>query len=88
MLELEKQRIEQDSELLKQEKNKESDVWQTKVESMQKEHQQVVNNLQNVNMQYEQQVEENESLKNQLSQMQKQHSEMMNRFEMIEQKIN
>jgi hypothetical protein len=34
MLEFEKQRIEQDSELLKQEKNKESDVWQTKVESM------------------------------------------------------
>ena len=45
-------------------------------------------NLDNVNGSYKQQVEENENLKQQLEVMQKQHSEMMSRFESIEARLN
>ena len=45
-------------------------------------------NLDNVNGSYKQQVEENEKLKQQLEVMQKQHSEMMSRFESIEARLN
>ena len=38
MLELEKQRIEQNSQMLKQERDKESDEWKSKVVEMQREH--------------------------------------------------
>ena len=66
MLEIEKQRIEQNSELLKQERDKESVEWKARVNQMQREHDSVVKNLQNVNSQYMMQIEENESLKSQL----------------------
>ena len=49
MLEIEKQRIEQNSELLKQERDKESVEWKARVNQMQREHDSVVKNLQNVN---------------------------------------
>ena len=88
MLEIEKQRIEQNSELLKQERDKESVEWKAKVNQMQREHESVVKNLQNVNSQYMMQIEENESLKSQLEQMKNEHAEMMNRFAQIEEKIN
>ena len=88
MLELEKQRIEQNSDLLKQERDKESVEWKSRVAVMQQQHDRVVQNLDSVNNQYQQQVEENESLKMQLDQMKQQHAEMMSRFEQIEQKIN
>lgn len=88
MLEMEKQRIEQQSELLKQERDQESQEWKLKVSQMEQEHAKVVTNLDSVNCQYGQQVAENERLKSQLEVMQQQHSEMMNRFEQIEKRIN
>ena len=87
MLELEKERIEQQSEILKQQKDEESQEWRSKVAQMETEHAKVIKNLNSVNDQYSAQVQENEQLKRQLQQMQMQHTEMMNRFEQIEKKL-
>jgi hypothetical protein len=63
MLELEKMRIEHQSEILKQQKDEESTEWKIKVNQMENEHAKVVSNLTSVNTQYSQQVSENEQLK-------------------------
>ena len=63
MLELEKMRIEQQSEILKQQKDEESTEWKSKVAEMEQEHSKVISNLQSVNNQYSAQVNENQSLK-------------------------
>ena len=67
---MEKARIEEQTNALKKEKDQESDVWKNKVNSMQAEHQKVIENLNNVNETYNKQVEENKLLKAQLEMMQ------------------
>ena len=81
MLELEKMRIEEQSEELRQQKNEESLEWRAKVKQMEGEHGKVMSNLTSVNEQYSAQVSENLALRSQLQMMQTQHSEMMSRFE-------
>ena len=49
MLELEKERIEQQSEILKQQKDEESQEWRSKVAQMETEHAKVIKNLNSVN---------------------------------------
>ena len=70
MLELEKMRIEHQSEILKQQKDEESTEWKIQVDQMENEHAKVMSNLTSVNTQYSQQVSENEQLKTQLNLMQ------------------
>ena len=52
MLEIEKMRIEQQSEDLKQQKDEESEEWKAKVKLMENEHTKVMTNLTSVNEQY------------------------------------
>ena len=66
MLELEKERIEQQKEVLKMQKDEESQEWKSKVAQMETEHCKVMTNLQSVNQQYSAQVSENEHLKTEL----------------------
>ena len=66
MLELEKERIEQQTELLQRQKDEESAEWKSKVANMQQEHSKVMTNLKSVNEQYSAQVNENQNLKKQL----------------------
>ena len=54
MLEIEKMRIEQQSEVLKQQKDEESAEWRDKVAQMEQEHTKVITNLTSVNEQYHQ----------------------------------
>lgn len=63
MLELEKMRIEQQSDLLRQQKDEESSEWRSKVKKMEAEHAKVMSNLASVNEQYSAQVSENQALK-------------------------
>ena len=63
MLELEKMRIEQESDLLRQQKDEESAEWRSRVTGMEQERNKVMLNLASVNEQYSQQVQENGQLK-------------------------
>jgi hypothetical protein len=68
-LEAEKQRIERKHQQLMHEKSEEGAEWETKISTMQTEHSEVVNKLEEVNECYKQQVDENENLKVQLENM-------------------
>ena len=63
MLELEKMRIEQQSDILRQQKDEENSEWRAKVKQMEAEHAKVMSNLTSVNEQYSSQVSENLALR-------------------------
>lgn len=63
VLEQEKKRLDQEREQLLQVKNQENLEWQQRYQKMQRDHDEVMQNLKDANQQYLNQVGENEDLK-------------------------
>ena len=66
-LEAEKQRIEEETRMLKEQKHQDSQQWKERLYMVQRQHEEVSEQLSEVNQCYLQQVDENEKLKLQLS---------------------